>query len=288
MYLAINYWFFDKKMDGGAPMEEAMAQARDAGFEGFEPCVGGGGTLHVNSSEKRCKEIADCAKELGIRISSVASGMYWGCSLSSPRKSERDKAVKMTQKMLQITQWLGSKHLLVVPANVGADFVDPDSPVPYDQAYKNAMASMKKIARTAEKLKVYACVENVWNKFLYTPFEYRDFIKNVGSRWVGAYYDPANTIICGYPEHWIPLLGSKIKRVHIKDFDRTNPVFPAGFDLAFGKGCLNWDEVIKALKKVKYDGPLTAEYIPPHPPYDDDTAKDLKKLKRDIDKTLKL
>ncbi|MCG3178451.1 MAG: hypothetical protein BIFFINMI_00778 [Phycisphaerae bacterium] len=287
MFKAINYWFFDTRMDGSVSMEEAMTTAKKAGFEGFEPCVGGGGTLGVDSSQKRCREIAAAAKAIGIRISSVASGMYWGCSLSSPKASERNKAVKMTQKMLQVTQWLGAKHLLVVPANVGADFTGIE-PVPYDVAYKNALASMKQVARTAEKLGVVACVENVWNKFLYSPLEFKQFVKAIGSRSVGVYYDPANTVLVGYPEHWIPLLGSMIKRVHIKDFDRANPTFPPGFNVAFGKGSVNWAGVVAGLKKIKYAGPLTAEYIPPHPPYEGNTVAVAKRVKADIDKTLKI
>lgn len=287
MFKAINYWFFDTKMDGSVSMEDAMAQAKKAGFVGFEPCIGGGGTLGVDSSEQRCKEIAAAARDIGITISSVASGMYWGCSLSSPDKAERDQAVRMTRKMLQVTKWLGAEHLLVVPANVGADFTGI-APVPYDTAYRNALASMKQVAKAAEKLGVVACVENVWNKFLYSPLEFKEFVKAIGSSSVGVYYDPANTVLVGYPEHWIPILGKLIKRVHIKDFDRTKPTFPAGFDLAFGKGSVNWDGVIGGLKKIGYKGPLTAEYIPPHPPYDGDTAKAARKVIGDISKTLKM
>ncbi len=287
MFKAINYWFFDTKMDGSVPMEEAMRQAKAAGFEGFEPCIGGGGTLGWTDGEQRCRQIAAAARDIGIRITSVAAGLYWGTSLSAPDQAERDQAVKITSCLLRQTAWLGAKHLLVVPANVGADFTNIQ-PVPYDLAWKNSLASLKKCAKAAEKAKVFLCVENVWNKFLYSPLELRTFVKAIGSRWAGIYYDPANTVLVGYPEHWIPLLGRLIKRVHVKDFDRRQPTFPAGFDVAFGAGNVNWDGVVKALKKIKYDGPLTAEYIPPHPPYDGGTAAAARKVSRDMDKALKL
>jgi len=287
MFKAINYWFFDTKMDGSVPMEEAMRQAKAAGFEGFEPCIGGGGTLSWNDGEDRCRQIAAAARDIGIKISSVATGLYWGTSLSSPDPAERDTAVKMTGQMLQQTAWLGAKHLLVVPANVGADFTDI-APVPYEQAWKLSLASLKKCAKAAEKAKVFLCVENVWNKFLYSPLELKTFVKAIGSRWAGIYYDAANTLLVGYPEHWIPILGSLIKRVHVKDFDRSQPTFPGGFNVAFGAGSVNWDGVVAALKKIKYNGPLTAEYIPPHPPYDGDTAAAARRAFKDLSRTLKI
>lgn len=281
MFKAINQWFF-----GPMPLEQAFKQAKSAGFEGFEVCVGGPGEqLAWTDGQDRCKDIAAAARDAGIRISSVATGLYWGTSLSSPDKAEREKALEMTRAMLQQTAWLGAEHLLVVPANVGADFTSIE-PVPYDLAYKLSLASLKKAAKTAEKLKVFMCVENVWNKFLYSPLEFKTFVQSIDSKFAGVYYDPANTILVGFPEHWIAILGKLIKRVHVKDFDRSKPTFPAGFDLAFGKGSVNWQAVMAAFKKIGYAGPLTAEYIPPHPPYDGAPAAAAKRVFKDISKTL--
>jgi L-ribulose-5-phosphate 3-epimerase len=281
MFKAINQWFF-----GGLPLADAFKQAKAAGFEGFEVCVGGEGEqLAWTDGQAKCKEVAAAARDAGIQISSVATGLYWGTSLSSPDRAERDKALDMTNAMLQQTAWLGAKHLLVVPANVGADFTSIQ-PVPYDIAYKLSLASLKKAVKTAEKLKVFMCVENVWNKFLYSPLEFKTFVKAIDSKFAAVYYDPANTILVGYPEHWIGILGSMIKRVHVKDFDRSKPTFPAGFDLAFGTGSVNWKAVMAALTDAGYEGPLTAEYIPPHPPYDGDTAAASKRVFADVSKTL--
>lgn len=282
MFKAINQWFF-----GDTPIEQAFKQAKAAGFEGFEVCVGDAAPLSWTDGQARCKEIAAAAKSAGIAITSVATGLYWGTSLSSPDKAEREKAIDMTARMLQQTAWLGAKHLLVVPGNIGADFT-PIEPVPYDLAYRLSLASLKKAVKVAEKVKVFLCVENVWNKFLYSPLEFKAFVQAIDSKYAGVYYDPANTILVGFPEHWINILGKMIKRVHVKDYDRTKPTFPAGFDLAFGAGSVNWKAVMAALRKAKYTGPLTAEYIPPHPPYDGDTAKAAKRVFADITKTLKI
>ena len=158
--------------------------------------------------------------------------------------------------------------------------------MPYDLAYKLSLGSLKKAVKVAEKVKVHLCVENVWNKFLYSPLELRAFVKAIDSKFAGVYYDPANSVLVGFPEHWIPILGKLIKRVHIKDYDRSKPTFPAGFDLAFGTGSINWKAVLAALKAIKYDGPLTVEYIPPHPPYDGDTMSAAMRVSADVSITL--
>ncbi|GIT08505.1 MAG: hypothetical protein CM1200mP30_21350 [Pseudomonadota bacterium] len=46
----------------------------------------------------------------------------------------------------------------------------------------------------------------------------REFIDNFNTSQVGVYFDVGNVLLTGYPDQWIRILGSRIKRVHIKDF----------------------------------------------------------------------
>lgn len=66
--------------------------------------------------------------------------------------------------------------------------------------------------------KVEIGLENVWNKFLTSPLEMRDFTDKVGSVYVGSNSDVGNVFFNGYPEHWIKILGSRIKKVQFKDY----------------------------------------------------------------------
>lgn len=72
---------------------------------------------------------------------------------------------------------------------------------------------------------IHIGVENVWNKFLLSPLEMRAFIDEIGSEWIGSYFDVGNVVYAGYPEQWIRILGKRIKKVHFKDF-RRNPGRP--------------------------------------------------------------
>ena len=62
----------------------------------------------------------------------------------------------------------------------------------------------------------------------------------------------------GFPQDWVRTLGSRIVRIHVKDFqlDRANGKF-AWKNL--GEGDIDWPEVRKALGEVRYEGWVTTE-----------------------------
>ncbi|MCS7066570.1 MAG: sugar phosphate isomerase/epimerase, partial [Fimbriimonadales bacterium] len=133
--------------------------------------------------------------------------------------------------------------------------VTPD--VPYDVAYARAQDALKRLAPEAEQRRVYIAVENVWNRFLLSPLEMARFIDEIGSEWVSVYFDAGNVLAFGYPQHWIRILGKRIKRVHVKDF-RTDIGNIQGFCNPL-QGDLPWMEVRAALESVGYEGYITAE-----------------------------
>jgi hexulose-6-phosphate isomerase len=151
----------------------------------------------------------------------------------------------------------------VIPGAVAVPW-DPSKPVvPYAEVWKRATAGVKAVLPTAAKLKVAIGLENVWNWFLADPVAMRTFVDQFKSPWVGVYFDVANCAINGLPEHWIEILGKRIKAVHVKNFSRSDC---AGVLHGFGddllKGDVNFPAVVKALKKIRYSGALTAEMIP--------------------------
>src|SRR5659263_668632 len=86
-------------------------------------------------------------------------------------------------------------------------------------------------------------LENVWNKFLLSPIEMRDFIDKIDSSYVGAYLDVGNVINTGYPEQWIRILGKRIKKVHFKDFRKSVGTLSGFVDLLAGD--VDYPEVMK-------------------------------------------
>ncbi len=77
---------------------------------------------------------------------------------------------------------------------------------------------------------------------------------------MGVYFDVGNVLLYGYPEHWIDILGSRIRRVHLKDFRCAVGTLDGFVDI--GAGDVDWEAVGAALGRAGYDGPLTAEVFP--------------------------
>lgn len=119
-------------------------------------------------------------------------------------------------------------------------------------------------------------IENVWNKFLLSPLEMRDFIDSFGSAAVGSYFDAGNVLLTGYPEHWISILAQRIVRVHVKDFKKSVGTAAGFVDML--EGDVDFQAVRTALERIGYDGYVTAEMLPYEPGRPEKTAAAMKKL----------
>ncbi len=85
----------------------------------------------------------------------------------------------------------------------------------------------------------------------------RDFIDKIDSPYVGAYLDVGNVVNFGYPEHWIKILGSRIKKVHFKDFKVSVGNINGFVDLLSGD--VNYPAVMEQFKNIGYDDYVIAE-----------------------------
>lgn len=256
MKKGISIWSFP-----AGTLAESFALAADAGFEGVEVALDeGAGEITLESTEKDLLEIKRQATQSGIELYSVASGLYWSYFLNDADEAVRSKAQDIVKKQLETAAILGCDSILVIPGCVNAEFAAPGKIMDYETCYNRSLESIMKVKKYAEEYKVNIGLENVWNKFLLSPLEMRDFIDKVGSEYVGSYFDVGNTLANGFPEHWISTLGKRIKKVHFKDY-RVEAGGLHGFvDLLAGD--VNYPAVIEALDNIGYDGWVTAEMIP--------------------------
>ena len=276
MKISASYWIFDGGLDGTLPIKSAMEQASKMGFEGIELGIASQGVLTHNTSQAECEEIVREAEKHGLEISGVASGESWTTSPTANDEDVRLKIIDFTQKALQITHWLGSDAYLFVPGAVEVFFLPDAEVIPYDVCYQRASEAISQLVPVAEKLGVAIAVENVWNKFLLSPLEMREFIDNFNTSQVGVYFDVGNVLLTGYPDQWIRILGSRIKRVHIKDFKLSVGNADGFVDLL--EGDVDFEEVKQALSEINYDGYVTAEMIPFTPGRPEKTASAMKKI----------
>ena len=261
MKKSISIWSFY----GNWNLEEKLHLAKAAGFEGFEIDLSADGPVNLGSTAADLKAVRAAAKRSGVALSGLATGLYWGANACSADRAVREKAAAILRKQIECASALGLDAILVVPGAVGVDFLPGGEVVPYHLAYKRARDFISAAVPAAEKAGVTICLENVWNKFLLSPLEMKAFIDSFGSERVAAYLDVGNTLATGYPEHWISVLGPRIRRVHFKDYRRAAGGVHGFCDLLSGD--VNWAGVMKELRAAGYHGWVAAEMIPPVPFY---------------------
>ena len=276
MKLGASYWMFEGGLEASLPVRDAMEQAKKLGFDSIELCIASQGVLTHEITQAECEEIVKLSEDIGIEISSVASGESWGCSPTSDDSGVRAKITDFTKKALQVTQWLGTDAYLLVPGAVDVFFLPEGEVVPYDVCYERAKEFVGSLLDTAKATGVTICIENVWNKFLLSPLEMRDFIDSFNSPLVGSYFDIGNVLLFGYPCQWIQILGERIKRVHVKDFDTSVGTAEGFVDLL--EGSVQFSTVTKALAEIGYDGYATAEMLPFEPGRPEKTIAAMKQI----------
>lgn len=259
--MQINYWTIGG-FEGKKRPETALMEAKAMGYEGVELCFGAGefapgipaGRLHA------IRRIADV---IDMKIETLASGAYWSANFGSPSPAVRAKAVAFTKEYLKAASSVGARAVLVIPGAVAVPWDSSQPVVPYADVWKRATEGIRKCLPTAKKLGVSIALENVWNWFLADPVAMKTFVDQFRSPRVGVYLDVANCAINGFAEHWIEILGSRIKAVHFKNFKREDcggVLHGFGDDVAAGD--VNFKAVMAALRKSRYTGPITAEMIP--------------------------
>lgn len=261
MKKSINTWSFP----GDWPLERKFQVAREAGFSGFELEFSDTGPVSLASTPSDLTSVRQSADRAGMELSGLATGLYWGENPASDNPRTRAKAKNILEQQIAAAARLGIDAVLVVPGSVGVDFIPGGEIVPYDIAWERATAFVRDVLPAAEKAHVRICIENVWNKFLLSPIEMQRFTGQFSSEYVGAYFDVGNSLAFGYPEHWIAILGSAIRRVHLKDYRRAVGTIDGFVELLSGD--VNWRGVMSSLRSIGYAGWLTAEMIPPVPFY---------------------
>ncbi len=246
MKIGINAWAFPPNVS----IPQGFKLAKRGGFDCVELNVSENGYLTPDSDEQAARFLRSAAENMSLELRSLCAGLTRRYPLTSDDPQVVECGKEIVKKCLRLCDWLGADTLLVVPG-----VVTPE--VPYDVAYERASTGLKELAPVAEEMGINLAVENVWNKFLLSPLEMRDFVDEIGSERVGVYFDAGNVLINGYPEHWIRILGQRIKKVHVKDF-HTNIGNITGFCNIL-EGDLDWRAVERALKDIGYDDVVTAE-----------------------------
>jgi hexulose-6-phosphate isomerase len=263
MKKSINLWAFPypDKMT----LRQCLQLAKDAGFDGIELNYDLESELSPKSGTREFQAIRRMADEIGIQISGLCSFLFWPYPLTSNLPSERARGMELAAAMTQAAHDLGTENLLVVPGAVHMPWREDHDPTPNDVCLRRAKEAIGKLLPKAERLKVSMNMENIFfNGFLMSPFEMVDFVDSFSSEFVKVHFDTGNIMEYQFPEHWIPILGNRIKNVHLKEFTKKSTDHSLEAFRPLLDGTTNWPEVLEAFDGIGYDGYLTFEYFHPY------------------------
>ena len=220
------------------PLVDQFKVAVETGFTAME--------VRAVVDHAEAERINDAAQQAGLRIHSVMNQTHWRHPLSSPDPADVEACVEGVRASLRQAQLYGADAVLLVPAVVRSDTT-------YEQAWERSQREIRKLIPLAEKHDVMIAIEEVWNKFLLTARDFRQFIDEFNHPLVRAYFDVGNIVHYAVPEHWIYELGSRIVKVHLKDYSRRD-----GF-VNLGDGDVDWPAVREAFTAVGYNAEATVE-----------------------------
>lgn len=246
MLKSINICTYDET----TPLDEVFAEIKAAGFDYAELNMYSVRRTYPNiwngADDEEILAVGELAKKHGITPVGIVSAELWEKRLTETDPAVREAGMEVIRKMIHVCEVLGMDTVLVVPGVVSET-------VSYKTAYENAQSCLKVLGKEAAAKGVVLAVENVWNKFLLSPLEMRRFIDECGEG-VGAYFDAGNIERDGFQYHWVEVLAEKIRRVHVKGFDKNSGQF-----VYLLQGTIDWKTTLDSLRAVGYAGPVSTE-----------------------------
>lgn len=259
-YMALNGWVYCG-FGGERKPREFIDWAAEQGLDGVELTLGD--CLPTDVTEAETRELAAYAMGRGVGLRTLAAGFGWGKWLCADDPKEREEAVELVAGSLRVASWLGAETVLVVPGATRVAWDPSHAEVTYGNAWNNATASIRKLKPVAESLGVNLALENVWNRFLLSPMEWKFFLDQFGSSRIGLYFDVGNCCLNTSSADWPEVLGDRIKAVHIKNFEESDSAGGLhGFGDDLFKGVVDFGKLFAAFDRIGYAGPFTVEMIP--------------------------
>jgi len=245
MILGACAWIY-----GEAPLAETLARIAGAGCDGIELL-----------GEPDLVEVAEVRALLArhhltpVALTASCKSPETRRDLAHPDPTIRDDAIAYVVRCVRFAADVGIPLVQMLPS--GESRLMPLAC--RDDEWRWSIEGMRTGAREAERLGVRLAVEpvNRYEAFLVTSSETAlAYLDAVGSPWVGLTLDLFHANIEERAiSDAIRAAGSRLWHVHVADTNREG----------LGRGHLDLDACVAALRSVAYTGALVLEVVPPGP-----------------------
>lgn len=255
MRLGAHSWLLETRY----PLPQAMRRASEIGYDAYELDIGnfGGSGLGLQILPDRLQpaqrdELRQSAQDANIPICSLCLGALWHYPISERDTAHSRRGVEIILASVPLAKYLGADCILL-PLGQPEGVSDAD-------AWEATLRNLEPCVRLAEDQEITLALENVCSPFLLGATELARMVDQIASPSCRVYYDVGNNTWIGRdPAQEIMELGQRIVRFHFKN--RSSPRGTPGSDTVSvgAPGIVPFDEVMRAIKTIEFDGYLVVE-----------------------------
>jgi len=203
------------------------------------------------------EKVFENLRKLGANFSIHLPHVYTkpSVNLCSSNKKDLQRARQILEKSIQLAKELKAKNIVLHPD------------IPKKISNKQGLKILKEHINYGLKLlnkNMFLLVENMPGKSypLYSPLPMKKFVDSFNSKQIGICWDVghAKLAIKNKFLEFPRILKKRIKEVHIVDVIKEKNKLTDHHPL--GSGILNFNKIIKELKKAKFNGLIIMEIIP--------------------------
>ncbi|GAE94308.1 xylose isomerase domain protein TIM barrel [Gracilibacillus boraciitolerans JCM 21714] len=204
-------------------------------------------TIDPDISDQEIEEIKKMSEQYGIKTLSI-----------TPYLQDN---IKDTEKVLAVAQKFNASFI-----RLGVPKYDRNED--FNQLFKNAKEYLKQAEKLCKQYGVKGLIETHHNTIVASASAAIRLLDGLDPQHVGVLYDPGNMVHEGYENHLLglQLLGDYVAHVHMKNaawvIDDSTKSDEVNWHVnweSIEKGIVNWDQVIKDLSTVGYDGYIGIE-----------------------------
>jgi len=232
-----------KPLGLGGDFEPNLMKISNLGYDGVELMLKDPDRIDIDSVKR-------LTEKFNLSISAIGTGLtytVYGLSLSSPRRSIRERTVKRVKEYLEVGKELNSA---IIVGSIKGKVKNRETGI------KNLRNSLKRCAEFAEEIRTRILIEpiNRYESNLINTIEEAIKLKEeLDSHHVEVMADTFHMNIEEKSIYdSIVKAGSRLQHMHFADSNRCAP----------GQGHLNFKEIVRALKEINYGNFITAEILP--------------------------
>lgn len=248
------------------PYDDGIRRIAGLGFKAIELIAWTREELNEYYTPSTIKHLRGILKDEGLELSEF---VYTPQGLASPDKGERQAAIDHFKKAVEVGVALGTKTINSVSLHpfeirfpplttlplVQKFMVDIPSGLDWNQNWLDYVDAMGRCVQYCEDAGARLALEAHPFRWVSSASSMLRLIDHIPSPALGMNLDPSHLFPCGdIPHMTVYQLGKRIFHCHFSDNDGLTNVHWRP-----GKGKIDWEALLKALKDVGFDGVISIE-----------------------------